>query len=132
MERHREMVISGLEGEETERVHNGTGTDEIHRTGFDDEGGERSYTMSGDVTITDVVVGVPRSENPWPLSGTITRVVEATILNGPNGDRTVERTVVVTFDGTQFATLEVNGETFVIDLADRRGNRPQRPRPGRG
>lgn len=132
MERRRETVLSGLEGEETERTWNGTGTDAVSRTRFDDGSGERSYTMSGQVTISDVVVGVPRSEHPWPLSGSITRHVVVTVVNGPNGDRTFERTAVVTFDGTRYATLDIDGEIFTLDLADRDGRRPRRGRHHRG
>ena len=131
MERHRETEVTGLEGEETSRTWNGLGTDAVSRTRFDDEDGDRSYDMSGTVTIADVVVGVPRSENPWPLSGTITRELSVEIVNGPEGDATFERTAVVTFDGTRFATVVVDGETFEIDLADRNRQRPRR-RGGRG
>jgi hypothetical protein len=67
------------------------------------------------------VVPVPGSESPWPLSGTITRHWVITITNGPNGDATRERTVVVTFNGTQFATITVNGETSELDLGTRPG-----------
>jgi hypothetical protein len=72
---------------------------------------------------------VPRAENPWPLSGTITRVITVVITNGPNGDVTHERTVVITFNGTQFVTLTVNGEEFELDLAARLSDRGVRRRP---
>jgi hypothetical protein len=130
MERHREMELSGLAGEETERTWNGSGTDAVNRTRFDDDAGERSYAMQGSVAIADVVVAVPRQENPWPLSGSITRHVDVTIVNGPNGDESFERTATITFNGTQFATLVVDGEVFEVDLADRRGRRPERQRGG--
>ncbi|MGD2068217.1 MAG: hypothetical protein PVI57_05985 [Gemmatimonadota bacterium] len=126
MDRHREMAITGLEGEEAERTWNGLGTDHVSRMRVDEA---RSYTMDGDISIDDVVVAVPRAENPWPLSGSITRHVVVTVVSD-GGERTVERTVTITFDGTQYATLVVNGETYTVDLADREGHRPERRRGG--
>jgi hypothetical protein len=42
---------------------------------------------------------------------------------------TRERTVVITFDGTQFATLTVNGgDKFEVDLAARQSDRAVRRR----
>lgn len=125
LERHRDMTVSGLAGVETERTWNGTGSDEHSKVHITDEG-NMEHHFESQSTIEDVVVGVPRSENPWPLSGTITRHVEVTIVNGPNGDVTRERTAVITFNGTQNVTITVNGEEFDVDLADRQGARPQR------
>jgi hypothetical protein len=125
LERHRDLTVSGLLGEETERTWNGHGSDKHSKVRITDEGDMERHFES-ETTIEDVVVGVPRSENPWPLSGTITRHVKVEIINGPNGDVTRERTVVVTFNGTQTVTLSVNGEEFEVDLADRQGARPHR------
>ena len=128
--RSRDMTITGLEGEETSRTANGEGSEEVARSRHLDDGGTRSYDMSGASTIQDVVHGVPRDDNPWPLSGTITRQVTVLVVNGPDGDRTVERTVVVTFNGTQFVTMTVNGEGFEVDLSARSGSNPFRRRRG--
>ncbi|MEN8376182.1 MAG: hypothetical protein ABFS34_12100 [Gemmatimonadota bacterium] len=122
---HREFSISGLAGEETTRTRNGAGQTEITRSSHSDTGGDRSYEMSSTSLIQDVVVGVPRAEFPWPLSGTITREIEATITT-PDGVRTRQRTVVVDFNGTQFAEMTVNGETFELDLDARDFDRPFR------
>jgi hypothetical protein len=122
--RSREMTITGLEGEETSRTANGSGSEEVKRSRHLDDGGIRSYEISGMSTIQDVVHGVPRADNPWPLSGTITRQMTVDVVNGPDGNRTVERTATVTFNGTQFVTMTVNGESFEVDLATRSGNRP--------
>lgn len=132
IERSRDVTVSGLEGEETERTWNGTSSTEVARSQHTDEDGTRSYDMSGVGTIKDVVRGVPRDENPWPLSGTITRTIKVVITNGPDGDVTRERTVVVTFNGTQFATLTVNGEEFELDLAARESARAVRRRQHNG
>ena len=132
MSHTREMVVSGLLGEETERTHDGSGTDTHSRLKVDDVNGDRSYSMSSSVTIDAVVHAVDRQGQPWPLSGTITRIVEVDVVNGPQGDDSRQRTAVLTFDGTQFATLVVDGETYEVDLAARSGQKPTRRRGGSG
>lgn len=124
--RTRDMWITGLEGEETERTWNGTGQDDRSRVRLDDGAVTRSYTFDGSLLVEDVVVGVPRAENPWPLSGTITRELTIDIVDGIRGTRTVSRTVVVTFNGTSLVTLTVNGESFEFDLASRDRDRVRR------
>ena len=76
--------------------------------------------MNGSATVAGLVHGVPRSEYPYPLEGTITRQVHVVVTE--NGELKGERdvTAVITFNGTQFATLTVDGETFQIDLSKRR------------
>jgi hypothetical protein len=126
----RDLTVSGLAGAETQRTWNGTGQSEISRTRVNDNRGSRTYELSVDVEVDDVVVPHPRNDDqdPWPLSGTITKHVEGSVtVNGET--RTFERTVVITFDGTQFVNAVVNGSggrgSFVIDLANRRlGRRP--------
>jgi len=130
VERSRELTLTGLLGDETERTWNGEGESTLSRTRMHELFGEQSVRMESETTIEDVVVAVPRSENPWPLSGSITRHVVVAIVNGPNGDVTRERTVVVTFDGTRYATMTVGGESWEIDLADRRGEGPRKRRRG--
>lgn len=126
--RTRDMTITGLEGDETTRTANGTGTSDVSRSRHSDEAGDRSYDMSGTTVLTDVVHAVPRDENPYPLSGTVTRDVSVVVVNGPNGDETRSRHVVITFDGTQFATMSVDGESFEVDLSTRDGRHPLRNR----
>lgn len=128
VERTRDLVVSGLEGEETTRIWNGLTSSEVSRSRHVEGEDERSYDMSAEGTIADVVRGVPREDNPWPLSGTITRDIVVTIVNGPNGDQVRERSVVIVFNGTQFATMTVNGEEFELDLAARDRDRPFRRR----
>jgi hypothetical protein len=128
VEATRDQTITGLEGEETTRTVNGTGTEHMLRSLHSDENGTRSYEMNSAVTWNDVVHGVPRSENPYPLSGSITRSISVVIINGRNGDETRSRTAVVTFNGTQFATLTLDGETMEIDLSTRGGRSPFRRR----
>jgi hypothetical protein len=47
---------------------------------------------------------------------------------GPNGTETRTVDIVITFNGTQFATAVVNGVEMEIDLATRAGRNPIRPR----
>lgn len=126
IERTRDLTVSGLIGQETERTFNGTGTNDVSRVRVDEENGDWTYTMTSDGTVEDVVVGVPRVDFPWPLSGTITHHVLVEVVNSPRGDFTRERDVTITFDGTQYATITVDGETWEVDLADRDGHRPRR------
>jgi hypothetical protein len=117
--RVRDMTVSGLEGEETERTWNGTGSDDRSRVRASDDDGVRSYILSGSTTTTNVVRAVDRETHPWPLSGTISRSISVEITNGPNGDETRSVVATLTFDGTQYAELVVNGEVFEVDLAER-------------
>jgi hypothetical protein len=129
--RSRDMTVSGLEGHETTRTFNGSGTETVSRSRTASDGTESSYDMAGTFTYEDVIVPVPGSESPWPLSGTITRHMTVNVVNGPNGDRTRDVTVVVTFDGTSTATATVNGRTIQIDLTTRPGRFPFRGAFGR-
>jgi hypothetical protein len=134
VERHRDMVVSGLEGEETTRTWNGTGSEVVSRSRMTDGGTTRTFDLSGDFTIADVVVPVGGDQH-WPLSGTITRHWVVKVTGGANGDQTRERTVVVTFNGTQTVTVNVNGDEFDLDLSTRPGILPHlrlRGRMGRG
>ena len=124
----RDRTITGLEGDETTRTANGTGSSTVSKSRHSDVNGDRSYEMTSTSITTDVVHTVPRKENPYPLSGTITRDVTAVIVNGRNGDETRTRHVVITFDGTQFAHITVNGESFEVDLSARDGRHPVRKR----
>ena len=96
--RTRETTITGLEGDETTRTVNGTGSSTVSRSHHSDENGDRSYDMTSTTVISDVVHAVPREENPYPLSGTITREMTAVIVNGRNGDETHTRHVIITFN----------------------------------
>jgi len=127
-ERSRDIWITGLEGEETERTVNGTGSGTVNRSQHTDSTGTRTYDMSSTSTIEDIVHPVPRADDAWPLSGTITREVTINVLNGPNGDVTRTRTVVITFNGTNLPIMTVDGQTFEIDLSTRSGRHPFRKR----
>ncbi len=130
--RSRDLWITGLEGEETTRTVNGTGSSNMTRSQHTDaDGTTRSYSMVSTSTMVDVVHPVPRTDDSWPLSGTITRDVTITVINGTDGDVTKTRTVVMTFDGTQWPDMTVDGEPFEVDLSTRSGRRPFQKRRGR-
>lgn len=117
--RERDMTVSGLLGEEVERTWNGTGSQDRSRVRTSDEIGTRSYLLTGTSATTDVVRSLDREVQPWPLSGTIARSIVVEVTNGPNGDETRSVDATLTFNGTRFATLILNGETFEVDLAER-------------
>ena len=130
--RSRDLWITGLEGEETTRTVDGTGSSNVTRSQHTDaDGTTRSYDMVSTSTMEDVVHPVPRTDDSWPLSGTITRDVAITVINGPNGDVTKTRKVVMIFDGTQWPDMTVDGEPFEVDLSTRSGRRPFQKRRGR-
>lgn len=120
IERVRDLVVSGLAGNETRRTWNGTGTSTSTRSRHREGTETRQYDVSANGVMTNVVVGVPRSANVWPLSGTITKNVTIKITGGPRDGQTVTRTVTITFNGTQFVPITVNGDTFTFDLRIRR------------
>jgi hypothetical protein len=133
VERMRDMTVSGLEGTENVRTFNGSGSETISRSRTLDDGSEVTHDMDGSFTYDDVVVPVPGSDSRWPLSGTIHRTLNVTVVNGPNGDYTKTLDVTVTFDGDETATAVINGETVEIDLSTRDGHFPIRGgRFGRG
>ena len=123
--RERSMSVSGLAGEETTRTWNGEGTHRMARSGVLEDGTERSHSMEGSAVYTDVVVPIPGTEPRYPLSGTIERTMLATRTT-PEGTETREVHVIITFDGSQYASAVVNGEEIEIDLAAEDGRRPFR------
>lgn len=125
--RERDMTVSGMEGEETTRTWNGSGSSEMSRSGVLADGTERSHSASGTFTFEDVVVPIPGSESPYPVSGMITRSIVGTRTNA-QGTQTREIEVIITFNGTSIATAVVNGENVEIDLSARPGMTPLRRR----
>lgn len=118
IKRDRDMWVTGLEGEETTRTWNGTGNSNVEKSRHPEDGAQREYDMVGTSVIENVVRGVPRADNPYPLSGTITRTMNVTLtVDGVTETKVI--VVEITFNGTQFADMDVNGDTFQVDLAQR-------------
>jgi len=101
---HRDLTVTGLAGHETQRTWNGTGS-----TSHSDSSGAGLRTVQSNTTVADVVIPTPFERDSWPLSGTIT-----THLVTSGG---VDVTSVLTFNGTRYASLTVNGVTSTVDLA---------------
>ncbi len=118
--RIRDLTVTGLAGAETSRTWNGTGTGKSTRSRHKEGTETRMYDVSCTSTRTNVVVNLPRSENQWPVSGTINRQCTIKITGGPNDGKTVERTVTITFNGTQMVPITVNGKAFTLDLKTRK------------
>lgn len=128
LERVRDFTVSGLEGEEATITWNGTGSGTVTRVRETRDGETRQFDLTQSVTVTDVVIPVPRTENGWPLSGTITSSVTVTFTGGPRDGTVEQRDVTITFTGTSVVQVTVNGETFDFDLATRtRAHHRDRP-----
>jgi hypothetical protein len=117
--RLRNLTATGLLGHNTTRVWNGTG---LRNDGgyWTDSIAARTYHVSDNTTFSNIVVDLPRSSNPWPASGTITRLVSGSgtvIKNGTTRSFTLSRTVVITFNGTEFVPMMVGNVAFTLDLA---------------
>ena len=119
MSRSRDLVVTGLLGEETVRIWNGTteGTSTRTHTAGELAGEEISTTSYS--TIEGLTLPLPENETgPFPLSGVI-----ATEMTTTGGPREGDHSVVITFDGSQFATITVDGDEMTVDLLARRGGR---------
>lgn len=117
----RTMTVSGLAGAETRRTWNGTGvrSDSVHFTGT--SAARRVKLHSVDV-ISNVVYALPRSANPYPVSGSITHDVQvASTTDRSSGQytQTATRHVVVTFNGTSTASLTIGTKSCTLDLSTR-------------
>ena len=131
-ESSRETTVSGLLGEETVRTFDGAGSESTSRAVVTGDDSTRTYAFDGAFRILSVVRAVDRAAQPWPLSGSIEREVTVTRTGTATGDGTRTHATVLTFDGTQFATLVVDGESFVVDLSQPRGSRDSTRRGTRG
>lgn len=80
-----------------------------------------SVTVTMDISsssiVENVVIPWPVTETSWPLSGSITQSMTGTITGGPHDGETIQRTAVITFNGTQYATLTIGDQTQTMDLA---------------
>lgn len=119
----RALVMSGLAGDETTRIWNGTAASSRQDSVLDANGTKVLRTTAATTTVENVVVPKPWQRDSWPTSGTITTHVVSN-----DGTSTIDLTGVLTFNGTALATLVVGGITYTIDLA----RPPHRPGPGGG
>lgn len=118
----RTMTVSGLAGAETQRSWSGVGTRSDSAHVVNDGVARRTRLRSID-RISSVVYAVPRSANPFPLSGTISHdiTLSTTADNGSGSHtRSSTRHVVVTFNGTQTASVLVGQTPCTLDLVSRK------------
>jgi hypothetical protein len=115
--RQRNMTLSGLAGAETQRTWNGTGAGTENSTATGDRG-TRTYAGVAKDTTTNVVFSLPRSEHPFPESGTVVHRIDATATfeGAQSGSRTISRRAVVTFNGTANVPLQVGNRSCMLNL----------------
>ncbi|MGH7717629.1 MAG: hypothetical protein ACREON_02135 [Gemmatimonadaceae bacterium] len=118
VERRRDVTVSGLAGRETSREWDGQGSSSLSAE-FDNGEVSRTVEAEGSVVVADVVVQLPRSDFPWPISGTLTHSISAERTREGTAEvsRSFSRTATVTFNGTQFVDLQVGTKLFTLDLA---------------
>ncbi len=73
----RNLTATGLFGHNTTRTWNGSGNG-THGAFWVDSAASRTADVSYSSIFTNVVVALPRSANPYPVSGTISRAVTGT------------------------------------------------------
>ncbi len=108
---HRTLTESGLAGHESTRTWNGGGTSSRDDSVGALDGSRFLVHRTSATSVADVVVPAPFRRDSWPVSGTVTTHVTAT-----GGAKDVDMISVLTFNGTQFATLQVGDSTFTVNL----------------
>jgi hypothetical protein len=76
----------------------------------------RIFAYTAADTAAALTFTIPRSANPYPTSGSISRHLTLHITAG-GFDKTITRDVTVTFDGSSTAVLHVGALTCSLDLA---------------
>jgi hypothetical protein len=116
--RTQDVTVSGLISHSPQRTWNGSGTghDTLSHVGLE---GVRKLAGTADVAVTNVVMPGPDAASQIPLSGSIALDVDYTAsLQGATGSvsRQVSRHVVVTFNGTNAAALQIGSMDCVLHL----------------
>jgi hypothetical protein len=121
VDRTRDLTVAaGSNGWGSSRIWNGSGTGSL--TAVNNQGSpSRTYVLNSSTTMTDVTVAVPRSQNPWPLSGSITHVFDGTwtMEGATTVSRSVSYTATITFNGTSTVPVDVGSRQFCVNLATR-------------
>jgi hypothetical protein len=108
-----------VRGTTSQHVWNGVGV-RNDTASVTDKNGTRSYVVAAADTITAVAYAQPRKNNPWPLSGNVTHNVRTVWTNAKGATTTTTRRAVVTFNGTQTASVQVGALTCALDLKTHR------------
>ena len=115
----RNMTASGLAGHNTTRTWNGTGGRSVGGY-YTDSAATRTYDNTESTTFSYIVVTLPRSSNPYPTSGSVSRQVTLTgtvTKGGKSKSFNTSRTVGITFNGTEFVPMTVGSTAYTLDLA---------------
>jgi hypothetical protein len=117
--RSRDMTASGLLGKNNTRTWNGTGSG-TQGAYWADSAATRTSDVTLNTTFSNIVIQLPRAQNQWPLSGSITRQVSGSgtvTKGGKTRSLTISRIATITFNGTQFVPMIVGTTTYTLDLA---------------
>jgi hypothetical protein len=117
MERSRDMWMTGLLSDAHHL--NGEGHSAVHKSGNPQDGSAMTFDMTVGVVWDDVVHFQPRADHPYPESGSITRDIFVQVTKDGEIVRGRDVITVITFNGTQFVTMKVDGEPVEIDLAEK-------------
>jgi len=104
-----------------DRTTNGTGTGADTTTFTDSSGATRTYASTSTDTITALVFAERRT-TPYPKSGQIIFALDATATAFDGQEtttKTITRRIVVTFDGSATATMQVGTSTCQLHLDTR-------------
>lgn len=115
----RNMTASGLAGHNTTRTWNGTGGRSVGGY-YTDSAATRTYDNTESTTFSNIVVTLPRSSNPYPTSGSVSRQVTltGTVTKGAKSKAlNNSRSVTITFNGTEFVPMTVGSTAYTLDLA---------------
>lgn len=98
-------------------VWNGAGA-RIDSSTYTVNGVERIFAYTAHDTVAALTFTIPRSENPYPASGSISRNLELHFTAG-GYDKTITRSAKIIFNGTSVAELQVGALTCDLDLVTR-------------
>jgi hypothetical protein len=115
----RNLTATGLLGHNTTRTWNGTGGGNGGNF-WSDSAATRTADVSWSTTFSNIVVALPRSANPYPVSGGLSRVVTGSgVVTKGDSTKTISisRTVGITFNGTEFVPMTVGSLNYTLDLA---------------
>lgn len=115
--RSRNVTVSGLVGAETTRRWDGVGASadtNTHRSAVT----TRTYAGKSVDSLKAVVYTQPRTATSYPLSGSMVRVVSYLVTStGRNTERrSIDRRVVVTYNGTSSAQIQTGAVTCTLHL----------------
>ncbi|MGD8277893.1 MAG: hypothetical protein PVH00_07695 [Gemmatimonadota bacterium] len=101
-----DRTVTGLAAGSTERTVNGTVAGTEITTGTNDTGDFTVLRVMGDTT-KNVVVPLHTGTAPYPVAGTVIRSMQVTLTYAGQAPETSTRREVVTYDGSDTATLVI-------------------------